>query len=226
MAGERMIEGGTILVTGASGALGRVVVEGLATRGAKVIGLVRGEAGAESIGGVDLNDEASLAAAIAQVRERTDRLAGLVNIAGGFAWEKVEGGSLDTWDRLYRVNLRTAVAATQAALPLLRKGGGSIVNVGAAGAAKAGVGMAAYAASKAGIAKLTESLAEELKGAGVRVNAVLPSIIDTAANRAAMPEADFATWVVPAALEKAIAFLLSDDAAAITGASLAVTGQV
>ena len=227
-----MIEGGHILVTGAFGALGRIVVEGLAARGAQPIALGRADPapsipGAHVLAGVDLNDAASLAAAMARVAERTDRLAGLVNIAGGFTWEKVEGGSLDTWDQLYRVNLRTAVAAIQAFLPLLRKGGGSIVNVGAAAAAtKAGVGMAAYAASKAGVIKLTESLAEELKDAGVRVNTVLPSIIDTAANRAAMPDADFGAWVTPAALEKTIAFLLSDDAAAITGASLPITGRV
>jgi NAD(P)-dependent dehydrogenase (short-subunit alcohol dehydrogenase family) len=162
---------------------------------------------------------------MAKVRERADRLAGLVNIVGGFAWEKVEGGSLDTWDRLYRINLRSAVAATQAALPLLKAGKGAIVNVGSAAAAKAGVGMAAYAASKAGVVKLTESLAEELKGEGVRVNAVLPSIIDTPANRADMPKADFSRWVTPAALEKVIAFLLSDDAEAITGACIPVTGR-
>ena len=221
-----MIEGGAVLVTGASGALGRVVVEGLAGRGAEVIALAHGEPPANGIGGVDLNDETSLAAAMAKVRERTDRLAGLVNIAGGFAWEKVEGGSLDTWDRLYRLNLRTAVAATQAALPLLKAGKGAIVNVGSAAAVRAGIGMAAYAASKAGIVKLTESLAEELKAEGVRVNAVLPSIIDTPANRRDMPKEDYSRWVTPQALEKVIAFLLSDEAAAITGACIPVTGGV
>lgn len=192
-----MIDGGPILVTGASGALGQAVVAGLAARGAPVIALAHGKPPAGGIGGVDLNDAAALAAAMAKVRERTDRFAGLVNVAGGFAWEKVEGGSLDTWDRLYRLNLRTAVAAAQAALPLLKAGGGAIVNVGSAAAAKAGIGMAAYAASKAGIVKLTESLAEELKDSGVRVNAVLPSIIDTQANRADMPKADFSRWVTP-----------------------------
>jgi NAD(P)-dependent dehydrogenase (short-subunit alcohol dehydrogenase family) len=220
-----MIEVGHILVTGASGVLGQAVVEGLEARGAQVIALARGQAPTGGIGGVDLNDADALAAAMAKVRERTDRLAGLVNIAGGFAWEKVEGGSLDTWDRLYRINLRSAVAATQAALPLLKAGRGAIVNVGSAAAEKAGVGMAAYAASKAGVIKLTESLAEELKGEGVRVNAVLPSLIDTPANRADMPKADFSRWVTPAALEKVIAFLLSADSEAVTGACIPVTGR-
>jgi NAD(P)-dependent dehydrogenase (short-subunit alcohol dehydrogenase family) len=220
-----MIEGGHILVTGASGVLGQAVVEGLSARGAQVIALARGEAPVGGISGVDLNDAQALAAAMATVREGTERLVGLVNIAGGFSWEKVEGGSLDTWDRLYRINLRSAVAATQAALPLLKAGRGAIVNVGSAAAAKAGVGMAAYAASKAGVVKLTESLAEELKTEGVRVNAVLPSIIDTPVNRADMPKADISRWVTPSALERVIAFLLSEDSEAVTGACIPVTGR-
>jgi NAD(P)-dependent dehydrogenase (short-subunit alcohol dehydrogenase family) len=227
-----MIEGSYILVTGAFGALGRAVAAGLAGRGARIIAIdiapdPGGLAADLVIGEVDLNDATALAAAIAQVEERTDGLAGLVNLAGTFAWETIGGGSLDTWDRLYRVNLRSAVAMSMAALPLLKRNGGAIVNVGAAAAAlPAGPGMAAYAASKAGIAKLTESLAEELKDEGVRVNAVLPTIIDTPANRAAMPQADFSRWLAPAALEKVIAFLLSDNSAAITGACLKASGRV
>ena len=219
-----------VLVTGACGALGRAVAEHLAGRGAEVIRLDIATGGAPPSLALaieaDLNDAQSLAKALARVRQRTDRLAGLVNVAGGFAWETLADGSLETWDRLYRLNLRSAVAMSMAALPLLRAGGGAIVNVGAAAAAKAGVGMAAYAASKAGVARLTESLAEEMKDEGVRVNAVLPSIIDTPANRAAMPDADFGRWVAPDALAKVIAFLLSDDASAITGASIPVTGRV
>ncbi len=219
-----------VLVTGACGALGRAVAEHLAGRGAEVIGLDIATGGAPPSLALaieaDLNDAQSLADALARVRQRTDRLAGLVNIAGGFAWETVADGSLDTWDRLYQLNLRSAVAMSMAALPLLRAGGGPIVNIGAAAAAKAGVGMAAYAASKAGVARLTESLAEEMKDDGVRVNAVLPSIIDTPANRAAMPDADFGRWVAPEALAKVIAFLISDDASAITGASIPVAGRV
>ncbi len=119
-------------------------------------------------------------------------------IAGTFRWEKIADGSLDTWDFLYRVNLRTAVAASKAALPFLfESGAASIVNIGAMGAVKAGAGMGAYAASKAGIFKLTEALAEELKDKGITVNALLPSIIDTAPNRADMPKADFDRWVKP-----------------------------
>ena len=127
---------------------------------------------------------------------------------------------------MYDLNLRTAVSACMAALPFLEKSrSGAIVNVGALGAVKAGAGMGPYAASKAGIAKLTESLAEELKGR-VTVNAVLPSIIDTPANRAAMPEADFSKWVSPEDLAEAMLFLASVKSRAITGALLPVTGGV
>jgi NAD(P)-dependent dehydrogenase (short-subunit alcohol dehydrogenase family) len=128
---------------------------------------------------------------------------------------------------MYAMNLRTAVASSSAALPhLLARGGGRIVNVGAQAASKAGLGMAAYAASKSGVARLTESMAEEFKDRGITVNAVLPSIIDTPTNRADMPDADFSRWVKPAQLAAVIAFLISDEATAISGACLPVSGRV
>jgi len=125
------------------------------------------------------------------------------------------------------VNLRTAVAASKAALPfLLESKAASIVNIGAMGALKAGAGMGAYAASKAGIFKLTEALADELKDKDITVNAILPSIIDTPPNRADMPKANFAHWVKPEQIAGVIAFLLSDDARAITGALIPIAGRV
>jgi len=148
-------------------------------------------------------------------------------VAGAFRWQTVADGDLGNWDLLYTVNLRTAVVASKAALPYLRaRGGGRIINVGAAAAAKAGKGMGAYAAAKAGVAKLTESLAEEVKDQGINVNAVLPSIIDTPANRADMATADFSRWVTPKALADVILFLASDAARAVTGALLPVAGRV
>ena len=225
-----MIEGGHIIVTGAFGSLGRAVCDDLARRGARVIGIGRGEvpegSAIQAVGGVELSDLASIAKAMEAVGEVTDRLAGLVNLAGGFAWEAASDASLETWGRMYRDNLAATVAMCQAALPRLRAGTGAIVNVGAASAARAGAGMAAYAAAKSGVARLTEGLAEELKDEGVRVNAVLPSIIDTPANRASMPDADYARWVRPEALARVIAFLLSDEADAVTGACIPVTGRV
>ncbi|MGL6113365.1 MAG: SDR family oxidoreductase, partial [Rubrivivax sp.] len=119
------------------------------------------------------------------------------------------------------------VAASQAALKHLSlQPAASIVNVGALAAQKAGAGMGAYAASKAGVARLTEAMAEEFKDRGLRVNAVLPSILDTPANRADMPDADVSRWVSPQALARVIAFLLSEDAAAVTGACIPVAGRV
>jgi NAD(P)-dependent dehydrogenase (short-subunit alcohol dehydrogenase family) len=116
--------------------------------------------------------------------------------------------------------------ATRSLLPMLRASKGSIVNIGAAASIKAAMGMGAYAASKAGVARLTEALAEELKSEGVRVNAVLPSIIDTPTNRADMPDAEFDRWVSPQELANVIAFLLSKEASAVTGALVPVTGRV
>jgi NAD(P)-dependent dehydrogenase (short-subunit alcohol dehydrogenase family) len=162
-----------------------------------------------------------------RVVKEAGRLDGLVNIAGGFRWEELAGGTLDSWDSMYRINLRTAVVSCQAALPfLLQSGGGRIVNVGAMGAVKAAAGMGAYSASKAGVAKLTEALAEELKDRGITVNAILPSTLDTPKNRADMPRADFTRWVAPAEAAEVIAFLVSDAARAVTGALIPVAGRV
>ena len=119
---------------------------------------------------------------------------------------------------MYRVNLRTALSASSAALPYF-KGAGRIVNIGAAAAAKASASMVATAPSKPEVARLTESLAEELRGSGITVNAILPTIIDTPANRAAMPQADFANWATPTGIASVIAFLLSDEASEVTGCS-------
>jgi len=224
-----------VVVTGGFGALGRALAGVLVEQGARValVDLVHPGAGTQGtdrtllIGGVDLARPGAADEAFAQVVQQWQRIDALVNAAGGFAWETVADGSLDTWDRLYTMNLRSAVAASKAALPHLIAGGaGRIVNIGALAAAKAAAGMGAYAASKAGVTRFTEALAEELKDHGITVNAVLPSIIDTPANRADMPQAEFDRWVTPKALARVVAFLLSDDAAPITGACLPVAGRV
>jgi NAD(P)-dependent dehydrogenase (short-subunit alcohol dehydrogenase family) len=221
-----------IVVTGAAGALGSKVAEVLAQAGLGVVGIDKAgtipktQALALGLGGVDLLDEASTQAAFARIKDALGSIDGLVNIAGGFRWETVAKGSIETWDLLYQMNVRTAVIASRASLPLFRASGGAIVNVGAAAALKAGLGMGAYAASKAGVARLTESLAEELKDRNVRVNAVLPSIIDTPANRKEMPDAAFDRWVTAASLAEVIRFLLSAASRDITGALIPVTGRV
>jgi NAD(P)-dependent dehydrogenase (short-subunit alcohol dehydrogenase family) len=224
-----------VAITGAFGTLGTAVVGRALAEGARVAALDHAVAprsasafgDAVLIGGVDLADPQGANAAVAQAAEALGGLDALVNIAGGFAWEKVEGGSLATWDRMFRMNLLTAVAASQAALPwVLKSASGRIVNIGAAGATKAAAGMGAYAASKSGVARFTEALAEELKERGITVNALLPSTIDTPPNRADMPSADFARWVRPEQIGDAIVFLLSDRAQAITGALIPIVGRV
>jgi NAD(P)-dependent dehydrogenase (short-subunit alcohol dehydrogenase family) len=180
-----------------------------------------------TLGGVDLASAEGARRAMAEVKARFGRLDALVNVAGGFRWETVEEGDPATWDHLFALNVKTALNASRAALPyLLESGAGRIVNVGANAARKAGAGMGPYAASKAGVHRLTESMAEELKHRGVTVNAVLPSIIDTPANRAEMPNARFDRWVAPAELAAVILFLASPEAKAVTGALVPVTGGV
>ena len=225
------MQGKVIVVTGAFGVLGRAVSARALAGGARVAMLdhaaVPGEFAGQPLvqGGVDLTKGEAAARAMQQVRDGAGRIDALLNIAGGFTWRTLEDGDCAVWDMMYAINLKTAVNATKAALPHLIEAQGAIVNVGAAGALKAGMGFGPYAASKSGVHKLTESLAEELKGR-VRVNAVLPSILDTAQNRKDMPEADPSKWVQPDDLAKVMLFLASDDTRAITGALLPVTGQV
>jgi len=215
---------GAVIVTGAFGALGRSVVahlagEGYAVAGVDVAPAPADFAGAVTLGGVDLTDETKVSAAYGEVAARFGSIAALVNIAGGFVWELVEGGTLANWDRMYAMNLRTAATSSAAALPHLVKSGGSIVNIGANAALNPAAGMAPYTASKAGVHALTASLAEELRGR-VRVNAILPTIIDTPTNRADMPDADTSAWVKPESAAKVIAFLISDAAGSVTGACI------
>lgn len=221
------MQGKVVVVTGASGALGGAVVIRARGMGATVATIDRGAGagGPLAIGGVDLTKREQADAAFARIAKDAGRIDALLNIAGGFTWRTLEDSDDATWEQMQAINLRTAVNASRAALPHLMAANGAIVNVGAFGALKAGAGYAPYGAAKAGVHKLTESLAEEMKGK-VRVNAVLPSIIDTAQNRKDMPKADPAKWVQPDDLAKVMLFLASDDARAITGALVPVTGQI
>jgi len=227
------LTGKRIAITGAFGSLGAVVVQTALAAGARVAAIDRADeppagidlGAAGRFGGIDLADADQAKAALDEAAMTMGGLDALVNIAGTFRFETLVDGGAETWDLLYRVNLRTAVAASKAALAHLPDGG-RIVNIGAAGALKAGAGMGAYAASKSGVMRFTESLAEELKPRGITVNAVLPSIIDTPPNRRDMPKAEFGKWVKPSQLADVIVFLLSDQASAITGALIPVTGRV
>jgi NAD(P)-dependent dehydrogenase (short-subunit alcohol dehydrogenase family) len=226
------MNGKIVVVTGASGALGRVVAEVALARGARVAGVdyeasqMAATPSRIELGGVDLSDAAQAKKAVDAVAAHFGKIDALVNIAGGFAFETVAEGDPKTWQRMYALNVLTALNASRSAIPhLTASSAGRIVNVGAMGALQAGAGMGAYAASKAGVHRLTEALAAEWKGK-ITVNAVLPSTIDTPANRASMPKADFAKWVTPQELADVILFLVSDAASAVTGALLPVSGRV
>ncbi|NWG52652.1 MAG: SDR family NAD(P)-dependent oxidoreductase [Hydrogenophilaceae bacterium] len=221
-----------IVVTGAFGVLGRAVCAAAAARGLKVAALdyappPDGFAAAFAQGGVDLTNADAAQGAIDTVARQLGGVDALANIAGGFAWQPVAGGDPSLWDKMFLINLKTAANAARAAIPHLKASpAGRIVNVGANAALKGGAGMGPYTASKAGVHRLTEALAEELKETNVCVNAVLPSVLDTPANRADMPGADPKKWVAPADLAAVILFLASEEARAVTGALLPVTGRV
>ncbi|WP_337187968.1 SDR family NAD(P)-dependent oxidoreductase [Phenylobacterium sp.] len=228
--------GRVIAITGAFGVLGAAVARAAAAQGcwlALIDYAQDAPAGLPSgpdvlvLGGVDLTDANQAGAALDSVADRFGRIDALLNIAGGFTWQTLQDGSIDQWPAMYRLNVLTAANASRAAVPhLKRSAAGRIINVGSAAALKASLGMGAYAAAKAGVHSLTQALAEELKADDVTVNAVLPSIIDTPANRADMPDADFAAWVAPDDLAAVILFLASEAATAVTGALVPVTGRV
>ena len=220
----------SVVVTGGFGVLGQAVAAAFAAQGDRVARIdfaptaPASLAGSLDIGGVDLTDAAATQAAVDTVMGAHGGLDVLVNVAGGFTWETLEDGSIDSWARMQAMNLMTAATITKAAIPALTASGrGRIVNIGAGAAIKAGMGMGAYAASKSGVHRLTEALAEELGGKGVTVNAILPSIIDTPTNRKDMPDADTSQWVQPAAIADVILFLASEAARGVTGALIPVT---
>jgi NAD(P)-dependent dehydrogenase (short-subunit alcohol dehydrogenase family) len=226
------MKGKVVVITGALGALGMVVAEEAFSRGAAVAGIdhAASQMPATSqrieIGGADLTDAAQAKKAIDAAAAHFGKLDALINIAGGFAFETTADGDPKTWQRMYALNVMTALNASRAAIPhLAASSAARIINIGAIGGLQAASGMGPYAASKAGLHRLTEALAAEHKGK-ITVNAVLPSIIDTASNRASMPKADFAKWVTPKELADVILFLASDAARAVTGALLPVSGRV
>lgn len=226
------MNGKVIVITGASGALGRVVMEAALAQGAKIAAIDHATTQTPAtpdqlhLGDVDLSDATQASKAIDAAAAHFGKLDALINIAGAFSFETVAEGDPKTWQRLYAINVLSALNASRAAIPhLLTSSAGRIISIGAMGALQAGAGMGPYAASKAGVHRLTEALAAELKGK-VTVNAVLPSTIDTPANRRDMPKADFTKWVTPTELANVILFLASDAASAVTGALLPVSGRV
>ena len=221
---SRMLEDRIVVVTGAGGALGRAVRRRFAEAGATPVGIDLRADAAAGILAADLTDAAAAEGVTREIVARHGRIDALLNVAGGF--QMAPAGELAPWDALWKMNLATALNMCRAVVPsMTARRAGAIVNIGAR-VQPAAAQMAAYAASKSAVIRLTEALAEELKDSGVRVNCVMPSILDTEANRRAMPQADPTRWVAPEALADVLAFLCSDQARAITGAAIPVYGRV
>lgn len=229
-----------VLVAGGTGGLGRAVSLAFPEEGARVIVTYRKQEELDTLKNlavgngsqldghdVDVTDEAEVGKLVEGIVARHGQLDAMVNTVGGYAggvklWE------LDTkvFDQMLALNLRSGYALSRAAVRvMLKQGSGAIVNVAAKAALDHGAGAAAYAASKAAAVAMMDSLAEDLKGTGIRVNSVLPSIIDTEANRKAMPKADFAKWPKPEDIARVIVFLCGDGAKVIHGAAVPVFGN-
>lgn len=224
------MSGRSVTVTGGFGALGRVVAAAFAAGGDRVARVDFAPSAPDAIArgidlsGVDLTDAAAVDRAVDKIVDELGGIDVLVNIAGGFTWETLQDGSIAAWERMFAMNVKSTVTMTRAALPLIKASdAGRIINIGAGAALQATGGMGAYAASKAGVHRLTEALAAEVAGAAMTVNAVLPSIIDTPANRKDMPGADVSQWVKPQAIADVILFLASPAARSINGALIPVT---
>jgi NAD(P)-dependent dehydrogenase (short-subunit alcohol dehydrogenase family) len=226
-----------VVVTGGSGALGRALVRALLQKGARVAVPYRNEraweeqraalGAPESLWGAsaDVSQLADAQRFLDTAAERLGGLDGVAALAGGYAGSgRLESTPGSEWDEMLRVNLQTVYATCRAALPHLLKRGGSVVTVSSKLAEAGAPGAAAYAAAKAGVVSLTRSLAAENRDRGVRFNCVVPSIIDTPANRAAMPKADTAKWTSPDTIASAVLFLLSPESSAVTGATIPVDG--
>jgi NAD(P)-dependent dehydrogenase (short-subunit alcohol dehydrogenase family) len=223
-----------VLITGATGQLADAVIEHFDRRGANLALLGRGgdalAARAGQVKGaqalplaVDLLDARAVAAAVEQAVARFGGIDAAIHLAGGFSAGQAVHEAADAMQRMLDVNVKTMLHSAAAVVPVMRRQRrGFIVNVGAASAAKGLAGMGAYIAAKSALQRLTESMSAELRGEGINVNAVLPTVIDTPANRAAMPDADFSRWVAPSALAAVIGFLASDEASAIHGAGIPV----
>ncbi|MDO7836489.1 SDR family NAD(P)-dependent oxidoreductase [Sphingobium sp. HBC34] len=224
------MSGRVVVVTGAFGVLGGAVADAFAAQGDKVARVDYAPSpgiaidGGIDIGGIDLTNADAALKAVSDVVAALGSIDILVNVAGGFTWETLADGDATSWNRMFAMNAVTCINMTRAALPELEKAAGArIINIGAGSAVVAAAGMGSYAASKMAVHKLTESLAAELMGKDITVNAILPSIIDTPTNRADMPDADFGQWVQPAAVADVILFLASPGARAISGALIPVS---
>lgn len=229
----------TIMVTGGAGGLGQTLTRRFAASGERVIvverSLDKAQALVDELGGshlalsADLSDVAQVEAMLSEAIAKVGTIEVLVHTVGGFAMgQPVHETDIEVWERMMNMNARSLfITAGQVAKHMLEMGvQGKIVAILAKPGAKGAAKMAAYSASKAAAQRIIESMALELRGHGINVNGVVPSIIDTPANRKDMPNADFSKWVTPDQLADAIQFLTSDAASAVHGMALEVFGGV
>jgi NAD(P)-dependent dehydrogenase (short-subunit alcohol dehydrogenase family) len=229
-----------VMVTGGTGTLGGPVARAFAAAGAKVIVVDRNAEKQQKLfadwrdtpdhwpaAPVDVMDPGSVEAAVAQAVARFGRIDVLVNTVGGYrAGKPVAELDLETWDLMLNLNARSTLILCRAVLPtMLAQGSGKIVNVAALGALAGSANHAAYAASKAAVVRITESMAAEVGSRGINVNCILPGTIDSSDNRAAMPNADTSKWVKPESLAQVILFLASEGARDLHGVALPVGGR-
>ncbi|MBX3146900.1 MAG: SDR family NAD(P)-dependent oxidoreductase [Gemmatimonadales bacterium] len=221
---------GHVIITGAAGGLGEAVLDALVSAGATchvpvrgaVPSTLAGRAGVVPIGSVDLADEASVERLFADLPP----LVASIHLVGGYEAKPIAETTREVLDRQLSINLVTTFLSCREAIKALRRsGGGRIVNVGARVSEVPMAGSAAYTAAKGAVAALTRALAEEVRQEGILVNAVAPSIIDTPANRAAMPAANHDRWPKPAELAQAILWLASTENALTSGAIVPVYGR-
>lgn len=227
----------SVVISGAAGHLGRAVTRACLQRGDRVALLDRqaSKLRDEFCGNdgvllceIDLMDRNAVRASFAHARATFERVDTICHLAGAFQMgEAVHDIDVDHWASLMALNANSLLHLAAAGVPHLKSaGGGAIVTVGAGAAQRGAALMGAYCASKSALMRLTESMSEELKDERINVNCVLPSIIDTPENRAAMPDSEFERWVAPSALAEVILFLTSHASRAINGASIPVTGRL
>ncbi len=219
------MQGRTVLITGASGGLGRSVVDAFLAAGAEVAAVSRSGEGPRGIA-ADLTGDEACRKAVAEAIARLGRIDALVHLLGGFAGgERIENTGDATWERMLALNLRAAFYTFRAVLPHMRERGyGRIVAVGSRTAVEPAAGLSAYNVSKAGLVALVRTLAAETKGSGITANVVLPSVIDTPANRAADPAADPSRWVQPESIAQLLLWLASEASADVSGAVIPIYG--
>ncbi|MFQ5827434.1 MAG: SDR family oxidoreductase [Dehalococcoidia bacterium] len=229
------------IITGGTGGLGLAVVKAFLQDGAQVVAPYRSHSKLEGLLShlgdlkgrltslqADVTQRESVTALVAKTLEQFGKTDILINIVGGFAGgTSVAETDEEAWDNMMSLNLKSAFLCCRAVVPhMVERGRGKIISVSSRAALKGGARVSAYSASKAGVIILTESLAEEVKDSNINVNAILPSVIDTEANRQARPKADFSRWVKPEEIAQVMLFLVSEEARALNGAAIPVYGRV